>query len=269
MVTAQQRLLLLNPGSGPAATGLWTPTLLDGALKGWWTADDHGTARMTDDGAGLISSWTDNTGAMAVTAATTARPTWGATSFNGRPGLTFDGTANCFVSTTLTTLPTGATAGEIWAIFQTTSASGISILCRYGGTTSATARSLEVNPIRARASDIATGLVDGVRAVNDGAPHVAGGAWAGTVESGRVDGSDFSPSASATIATLNTTTIRLRIGAANATSASNFFNGILRHLLITTTLTPDQHLQLEGWGAWDVGANYQLPASHPFRNRRP
>ena len=35
----------------------WTPyDLGPGCLSAWWSADDHGTARMTDDGAGLISN---------------------------------------------------------------------------------------------------------------------------------------------------------------------------------------------------------------------
>jgi hypothetical protein len=72
---------------------------------------------MTDDGSGVISAWVDKVGAMSVTAATTARPTWtvGALTSptgNAKSGLTFDGTANCMVSTDLSTLPTGTTAGS-------------------------------------------------------------------------------------------------------------------------------------------------------------
>ena len=57
--------------------GLWSPYLLNpSVLKAWWNADDHGTSYMTDDGAGLISSWIDRIGNVAVTGTTTQRPTW-------------------------------------------------------------------------------------------------------------------------------------------------------------------------------------------------
>ena len=116
-------------------------------LRNWWSADDHGTARMTDDGAGLISSWTDRIAGLAVTAVTAARPTYGATALAGRPALTFDGVANCLASTSLTNMPTGAQDGEIWALFSQAAAApadtGNRDLIRYGGTSADTCRMVD------------------------------------------------------------------------------------------------------------------------------
>jgi hypothetical protein len=74
--------------------GYWSPYLLEPSLlKGWWCADDYGTL-MTDDGGGLISSWTDRMSKIAATGATTDRPTWSASSWpGGQAGVTFDGAA--------------------------------------------------------------------------------------------------------------------------------------------------------------------------------
>ena len=42
--------------------------ILGSPLKAWWDADDWGNASLvTDDGSGLISSWKDRVGSMALT----------------------------------------------------------------------------------------------------------------------------------------------------------------------------------------------------------
>ncbi len=147
-----------------ATGGTWAPVAsLGSTLGAWWTADDHGTARMTDDGSGVISSWTDSVGAMAITAATTARPTWTSTAFNSAyAGLTFDGTANCFASTTLTTLPTGANAGWAMLVVAPTTSGTLYHMLSYGGTANATLRSLR------KASNNAAQITDGTTGISSG-----------------------------------------------------------------------------------------------------
>ena len=59
---------------------------------GWWDADN--AASITESG-GLVSQWNDRSGqGNHATASTTARPTTGTRSLNGRNVLDFDGTAN-------------------------------------------------------------------------------------------------------------------------------------------------------------------------------
>lgn len=272
---------------------MWTPSNvsnLSDYIAAWWTVQDHGTANMTDDGGGLISNWVDRVGAMAVTAAAAARPTWAAASFNARyGGLAFDGTANCFVSTTLTTIPQGATAGEIWAVGQSNGAgAGAQYPCAHGGV-SGTAI---LRAIRQSNSTVRQVVFDGATTCGDttgallSAPFVMMGAWSGTVENGYVNGIPNSANPT-TIATLNTSNTRLRIGALNGTSANGFWNGQISEIMIPKVLTDTIVLpghrttlkqDLEGYFAWTYGAPgaagaydmvAQLGALHPWRWRPP
>jgi hypothetical protein len=241
---------------------LWEPEDLGAKLKVWWNADD--TAN------GAVATWTDRIASLAVTATAGLEPISAATSFNSAyRGLTFDGTDDCLVTTTLTALPTGSTAGEIWAAASDVAASGSRQLVRYG-TGAATSRGLHRNTVstihRPNVSDGSTNLVETV-AVCSG-PHIWGGMFAGTTMEGRFDGAAMTP-ASAVIATLATGTTRLRIGAVNIATASQFWQGVIRHIFITTTLTADERKQLEGWIAWDSGLSSLLPALHPYKATPP
>lgn len=272
-LSKRARALIMAMGTQQARAS-FTPTDLGAALKAWMSADAHGTANMTDDGNGLISSWTSEDGsALTVTAATTARPTWTADAIsNGRgktyAGLSFNGTANVMLTTTLTNIPTGSTAGEAWvSLNQLNSAATGGVPLRYGGTGANAARSLQkTTGLRALVGDATTNLTD--TQFTFVGLHILGGAWSGTTETGRFDGRDFAPS-SATISALNTGTTRLAIGATNAASPATFATIALRHLLITTTLTAVQRQKLEGWLAWDIRAEYLLPLTHPYRTYPP
>lgn len=238
---------------------------LGGLIKAWWDADTG----LVDDGAGLISSWTDHVASIAATATTTARPTLGAASFNQRAGLTFDGTANCLVSTSISALPNGAAPGMIFCLFNDTGSTTGHVF-DYGGSTAATDRTISIvgtAPARLmRNSDASTNLT--VTAPTVAGKHVLGGAWVPDQEYAYVDGQSVRP-ASAAIATLNTGTTRLRIGSNNGAAGANFATGVLRHAIVTGRLLDFQRAQLVGWLAWDGGIPDRLPGNHPFRYRRP
>lgn len=250
----------------------WTPRDLGGALVAWWSADDHGSANMTDDGSGLISNWIDRIGLMAITAATTARPTWTGGAFNGSyAGLTFDGTANCFVSTTLTTLPTSAVAGEIYAACSNTAVgSSQRMACCYGNSTASQNRAL---------SSVDNGSTDKLR-VSEGTTNInhqtaitgasiLSGNWSGTLENAYQNGVAATGNP-ATIASLSTTATRFRIGAFIGAGATLFWQGAIRHVIVITGILSDADRQkLEGWLAWDGGMQSTLPGSHPYSARRP
>jgi hypothetical protein len=258
----------------PPATVPWVPTDLGAALKAWWNADDHGTANMTDAGAGLISAWKDRVGGLNTTATTTARPTWAATSFNSAfASLTFDGVANVLAgvgAAYASILPVGATAGEIWGLAdQTETAGSNNNLFGYGGTSASgrvLARVLVTATSRARISDESVTLTD--TAATFSGPTIIGGAWAGTVESGRINGSAFTP-ATATITSLNTSAAGLLKIGSRINPVSVWWKGGIRHVLVTTALTLAQQQQLEGWLAWDGGITSKLPAGHPYKSVRP
>lgn len=254
----------------PGWTG-WTPTSLGSALKGWWAADDHGTANMTDDGAGLISAWVDRASAISATGATTARPTWSATAFTGGlAGVTFDGVANALISTAITALPNGSTAGEIWAEVdqRATPSATIQYPIRYGGGTASTSRGVSrAIAGTSRASILGSASLTDVT-VNFFGPHVVQGRWDDLLISGRIDGRVF-PTPSTAVVSLATGTTRLRLGAADGGAASGFFQGALRNIIITTALPLPSQQQIEAWMMWDMGRAYALPWNHPYRHRRP
>lgn len=258
----------------PAAT--WSPSDLGAALKGWWKASDHGTARMTDDGAGLISSWTDAVSGVAVTAALAERPTWSATSLNSAyPGLTFNGAGsatNGMTNTSYAALPTGSTAGEIWLVGTqafpgSNGQTGVAV--GYGGTSADRRRLIRVatsTVSRGRIDDGSTSLTD-TAIVADGS-IILGGNWSGTTEGGRINGNIMNP-ATATIVSLATLGTRLRIGAGNATTVASTWAGVISEVIVTTTLTVLQRQQLEGYWAWAFGLTSILPAGHPYKSARP
>lgn len=246
--------------------GTFQPTDLGSALKGWWSADDLSAAS--------VSTWTDRISGIAATATSTAIPTWGATGWttNSKPGVTFDGAANCLVSTSFAALPQGSTAGEMWALVNIDAAAASLAVAAYGGATT-NRRNIGVSPVsgtrRALVTDGTTAITDTV--TNMAGAHIVGGYWNGTTEGMRIDGADANP-ATGTITTINTSSTRLRIGASSGTSAATFLTGKLRHLMITTSLTDAQRLQLEGWLAWDGWSNASsntLPATHPYKNAPP
>lgn len=244
----------------------WQPTDLGTSLVAWWNADDHGTSKMTDDGSGVISAWNDRIANVATSATTTARPTWGASSYNGLAGVTFDAVANTMTGTTLTALPTGATAGEVWCAFNGTSQAAISSMFVYGGA-GAVARWLRrTSTNQPNVLDGTTSVTGSVNAANG--YHVIGGNFSGTTMNGIFDGTLITGSP-ATTATLATSTSRIRIGAGSSSSASNFFLGVVRHCFVTLILTPFQRQQLEGWCAWDSKQAIILPSYHPFRSIAP
>ena len=82
----------------------------------WRTADEA-----VDDGAGLISAWTDKSeNGYTPIAATTARPTRVLSALNGYPGIYFNGTTNYMYKAFGTTYAQPFTKFIVWAITGTT-----------------------------------------------------------------------------------------------------------------------------------------------------
>jgi hypothetical protein len=251
----------------------WVPTDLGAALKFWVNADDHGTAGWTDDGAGLMSAVKDRVGNTPFTAATTERPTWSATSFNSAyAALAFDGVANAMVTTTMGAFVTGTTAGCMFLVLSNTSTvAGARIAFAYGSGTAATSRNIQKGtaaaPVRMAVSDQQVALVDTVTLFTG--PALAFGSWSGTTETGRLNGQDTTPASTTLTTTINTPATRARLGALTGTTAASFWQGLIRHAIVTTALAALEIQKLEGWGAWDSGIQSVLPAGHPYKSAAP
>lgn len=232
-------------------------------IAAWWRARDR--ALMTDDGGGLISSFKDATTGLAVTASTGARPTWGATSFNStHPGLTFDGIANVLQTASLSSLPTGSTPGEIWFVGQFVSpgANNSEMVC-YGAGAGATRALLTSAAGRAAVSDNAATL-NGPAGTNF-TPLFFSGSWSGTNQNGYLNGTAFTGNPG-TIASLNTGTTKLTIGAFNSASPAFFAAIVLSDILIMNgVLSTSNRQKMEGYFAWTRGLSSVLPQTHPYK----
>lgn len=258
------RRKLLYGGSGVP----WSPYMLGRSLLAeWWCADDHAVpALMTDDGDGLISSWKGRINGTNLTGTTTARPTWGATSFNGLPGVTADGVANGLSLTGVPSyFPTAALPSEIWVVCQDTGSGATTrVIGGYG--VGATGRAIRVlnSPALISAIGDSTSIFD--TSFPAGGSYVMGAIFTGTELLARCNGRAFSSSAALVP---NTSTTRVRMFSNIGGSLSNLWQGPVRHFLITRAMTAAQRLLLEGFLAWDSGLQSLLPDGHIFKYARP
>jgi hypothetical protein len=219
----------------------WTPWVIPRSqLLAWWDAEQVSTI---SESSGAVTEWRDLMRGYAPTASTTARPTYDATGFNGRPVLTFDGVANCLTLTGVPTgLPTGASPCELWALVdQTSLATGNNRVVFGWGDGSAAgvsnrfmSKTVSSSANRARVgSGNGTVLTASVEATMDfTGRHVVRAVIDGTNIRIEIDGVASVKAAAAPV----TATTRFRIGSFFAASASGFFGGGMNSLLVTTML---------------------------------
>lgn len=231
------------------------------AVKAWWHADDVAI--------GAVAAWRDRVGGVTpVQASGTLQPVKAASSFNGLPGVTGDGTDDELTTTSLGNIPTGSTEGYIFALIGGAAAGAVTCCGGYGAQGTA---------IQRRLSTGSTGtpqVVDGTTTENGTAAscasgyHLLVGNWVGTTENGWLDGVAFAANPT-TIASLNTSTTRLRLFANAQTAAAQFWTKPIRSFVITTALTVAERQFLEGVMMWDGEIQTQLASTHPYVNVRP
>lgn len=247
-------LSLAIPNMAVLGSGGVSPvTILGPSLLAWWTAD---RADLITLSGAQVTSWKDVVaGYDAVQAVSGSRLIYGATSFNGMPGLTADGVDDemtCADAGLLAALPDAAEPGEIWGVAQQNALvadSSPKILASYGGATSPTRRGLErVVATGVNRGRIVTGTGASAPTVVDTAVdlsgrHVMRGRWAVTDNGVAVD-----TSAEVTAAAVPATTVlRLRIGAISNTAAANFWSGVVRDIVVTGPLSAAQIAALKAW----------------------
>lgn len=93
----------------------WSPTWLGASLLAFWDAE---RSDLVTRSGGLVTSWKDVVGAYDLTQASGAsRPAYSATSFNGRPGATFDATDDKVAMAAVpASFPLGAANAWLWAV---------------------------------------------------------------------------------------------------------------------------------------------------------
>lgn len=227
--------------------GGWSPAALGSSLLAWWDAE---RTDLITQSSGAVSSWRDIVGGYdAVQATGAAQPMFSATSFNGRPGVTFDATDDeltCTDSALLSQLG-GATAYEMWALVdqQALPADATTrVLMSVGGNTGGSNRNLQ---------RIVSGGVNRARFIVGVTTALPSGDYSGRhVFRGRADGADIQAYldgvASSTAAVVPTTAAdRVRIGATPLSAAGSFWNGVVPALLITTALSAGNAAQLQAY----------------------
>jgi hypothetical protein len=106
---------LAGYNAGSSALWQWSPWLLGNSLVAWWDAEHSDLIAATG---GAVSSWADAVqGIAAVQAIGAQMPLYGASAFNGRPGVTFDGVDDYLRAVgTSRGFPTGSAGGEVWIL---------------------------------------------------------------------------------------------------------------------------------------------------------
>lgn len=266
--------------------GLWDPThLASGGVAEWWSIADLNTKRLmpVSDGSGgfVFASWKGRVAGIAPTATGTARPTYAATGWDGTlPAITFNGTSQCFDAETGTfgALPTGTASGGLYAVVGGPGGSTDGTLrtpITYGSTTTGAFRRLTKSAGDAwNVSDGATSTANGIPSPLDLPPaslgnHCIAGMFGATTYQFRYDGA-IGPTPLVHSVNTGGGTLRLRIGASNLTSASQFHKGKMREILVLgRELTADEWSKLDGWAMWSCGLQASLPAGHPYLSAPP
>jgi hypothetical protein len=234
----------MNPGNlgvaGPPPTP-WAPTDLGAALLGWLNAD---RADLITETAGAVSSWRDAVAAYDfVQAVGASQPTYSATSYNGSPGITFDGTADELTLASVP-FPSSAAASQIWAVVdQAALAADVTsrVIFGYGGDANTNQRRLYRSVTTGQNRIFALSGTGGAAptaslAANFSGRHYVRGNFTATGVAAGMDGT----MTGATAAVPATGTNRCRIGAVPNVAVGNFFEGVIREIIVTGALTAGQ-----------------------------
>jgi hypothetical protein len=228
----------------PAPWG-WTPAALGSDLLAWWDAE---RSDLITHVGGAVSSWRDIVGGYdAVQAVGAAKPTYSTTSFNGRPGVGYDGADDELTGPYPVSFPVGAGGGEIWGATDQ-QAPGADATVRAAaslGNGTAAGRALErtvtasVNRVNARIGD-GTSKTTGVATVDFSGRHVIRSITDGTNIYSEIDG----VRSTGTACVPTTTGARVRLGAGASAAAGSFWQGVHSTVLFTSLLTAPQAAQL-------------------------
>lgn len=219
--------------------------ILGDKLVGWWRADVGVTQ------SGGVSEWSDVVGGYLLAQATSAnQPTYSATSFNGRPGISFDGTDDFLrLEGVPASFPDAAEAGEIWALVDQQALAadtGSRIIAAYGGAGASENRFLRRTVVSAQ-NRVAAGIHN--TAISGPASDFSGRKIARLSFDGTT-GTAYLGSSAGTGATItgSTTTTRITIGAANTTTPSSYFQGIVAQVFVVAgTCTDDEAAALRAY----------------------
>jgi hypothetical protein len=252
----------------PAQYGLWSPANITTAL--WLDAADSSTVTTVSS---AVSQWNDKSGnSRNATASSTERPTYSATSFNSKPGLTFNGTSNVLRADALASLLGGEdTPFSAHAVVNFSSG----VLLGLGSSASnnpvhsivaLSASSLFESSRRDLAS---SGLGTSITGSNSASANLLlGNVFTGTSATLYRNGSQDASGAQdvGTLGTLN----RFAIGALARPTVGSYATGTISEIIINTTaISTDTRQRIEGYLAHKWGLTASLPSDHPYKTVGP
>lgn len=232
--------------------GGWTPLALLSDLLAWW--DSNSGISLSGS---AVTAWADRkAGYLAEQALSGSRPLWSATSFNGAPGLAYDGNDDeltCVDAALLAALPIAAAPGELWLVGQqdetAVSGSATRLAMAYGGVDGFSRRAIgRTRPASDNRAQISLGtgtiVVVNDTVVDFSSRHLVRAQIGATQSTINVD-AQAGTSAAGIPATLAS---RVRLGASASTTASAFWRGQIRDAVFTLPLSPDKAALMQAWG---------------------
>lgn len=230
-----KRKLLYGGGAFP-----WTPDLIPRSMM--FGRLDAERADTITQAAGLVSSWVDTiTGTAFVQVTDASKPGYSATGFNGRPCLTFDGTADNLAYTAGAIAWPNSGSFEVWALVdQTLPVSDTAARIPVGWPNATTNGFSLQRVVVSGANRLRVSVGTGAAQVQAEAASFEGrclirSIYNGTTVTPYINGSAGATSSSVTASFSGAT--RYRIGCAAASSVSNFWSGNINFLAITRLLS--------------------------------
>lgn len=232
--------------------GTFTPADLGASLLAWWNADRSDLITLSGS---QITSWKDVVAAYdEVQAVAGSRPLYSATSFNGDPGATYDGTDDV-LSLESVPIPNGANPLEFWFTCNQTALAADTTARQVAGWGLGSSTNGQVRVQRAVVTGVnrarlIVGTGAGSVTVTDTAVDFSGYHYGRVVIDGAnirldIDGNTGTPSAC--VPGIGTT--RTRLGANASNTASGFWQGDARDYLFTSILTSGQASNMSAWCA--------------------
>jgi hypothetical protein len=231
----------------PGRPARFTPFDLGTGLYDLWDAERAGDLSLSG---AAVTAWTSaKNGYSAAQSTGASRPAYSATSFNGRPGVTFDGADDELTYAGVGVFPTGASPCEIWVLADQAAmppgSTAARIVFGLGATATAQRRSLQ-RAVVSSANVAQLEVGNGAGANTASGPGVFSGRTILRAISGattaRVDQNGVAGTAAAVVPNIGTT--RTRIGATTANTAANFFQGVVSLIAVTELLSDLQAGQM-------------------------